>query len=110
MDLLLKHHGVKDRPCLHPRWECHANTCPPSRSRRYDTWESEQSWPDYGSQESLIPHGPYEQSKPDVEHQSGTDLRSEKKLVDVPSDWIRVSESVVENQSVTDWGSHEKLV
>ncbi|KAJ4392794.1 hypothetical protein N0V85_006826 [Neurospora sp. IMI 360204] len=110
MDLLLKHHGVKDRPCLHPRWECHTNKCPPTRSRRYDTWELEQTWSDYGSQESLIPHGLDEQSKPDVERQSGTELGSEKKSADVPSGWTRLSESVVENQSVTDWGSHEKLV
>lgn len=119
MDLLLDHFSIKDRPCLHSKWECHGEYCSPERNWRYDAWDSEKwdiDWSQYGSRENLILFD----GRPDSEQQSRQDgeQRSggaglggrEMELVDVPSDWIKVSESVVKNESVTDWGNHEKMV
>ncbi|KAK3484819.1 uncharacterized protein B0T23DRAFT_327793 [Neurospora hispaniola] len=118
MDLLLEHFSIKDRPCLHSKWDCHGEYCPPGRNWRYDAWDSEKwdiDWSQYGSRENLILFD----SRPDSEQQSrqdgeqrsgGVGLGNEVKLVDVPSDWTALSESVVENEGVTDWGNHEKMV
>ncbi|KHE84187.1 hypothetical protein GE21DRAFT_1308824 [Neurospora crassa] len=113
MDLLLKHFDIKGRPCIHSAWESHRADCPPQvqqRDSRYPSWDEEEGgidWSVFGSRDNLIPFDGSSQQQTEP-----TDLGSEKGLhvVDVPSDWIRVSESVVENQSVADWGSHEKII
>lgn len=113
MDRLLQHFNVKGRPCLHSPWECHRADCPPhvqQRDSRYPSCDEEEGgidWSVYGSRDNLIPFDGSLQQRTEP-----ADLGSEKGLhvVDVPSDWIRVSESVVENQSVADWGSHEKII
>ncbi|EGZ72641.1 hypothetical protein NEUTE2DRAFT_62891 [Neurospora tetrasperma FGSC 2509] len=119
MDRLLQHFDVKDRPCLHSPWERHRADCPPhvqQRDSRYPPWDEEEGeidWSVFGSRENLIPFYGESQKRtePDGEQRSGgAGLESDELVKSLPSGWIRVSESVVENQSVADWGDHEKMV
>ncbi|EAA33743.1 hypothetical protein NCU07599 [Neurospora crassa OR74A] len=120
MDLLLKHFSIKDRPCLHSNWEGHGAYCTPERNLnwRYDAWDWDSEkrdidWSVFGSRENLIPFDSWSEQRTESggeQRSGGAGLESDELVNSLPSGWIRVSESVVENQIVTDWGNHEKMV